>query len=821
MMGPGARSRARRLPRSAPHPPARGAPKARRYAPFVLLALLAVAFFYPVLFQGKVFLPADLLPQMQPWRSMHLAAAERPHNPILDPIQQYFPWRKFASHSWREGIVPLWNPCFFSGVPFLANNQSALLYPLNLTFFLLPVGKAFGYAACLHFFLGGLFMFLFLRHLRLSAIPSLFGAVGFMLSGFFVCWMEFPTFASVAIWLPLLLLLTSLALDRWAWAIPAGFVLGFQFLGGHSQVSAYVLGAFLAFALFKLLFAGHTDRLRFFASVCLILALGLGIGLAQLLPTFEYSRYNFPKGGSYADIAQGAYSPLEALLFFIPNLFGNPVTYNDSNIRAVVSALWDQGLRNYFEACNYVGVATLLVAPFAFLNPARKARQAAFFFLALAAFALLAAFPTPVTWLLYRLAPGFRQLVHVTRSVYVWGFAVPALAALGLQHLLTSSEKQAGFLRYHLASSAGIIIVVAVIGLTVTALPDSAGALIPGLRAYCSSQVARFVLLSSLSLGLIYIIAIKPNRYLGLALLFFLLADLFTFAHGFNPMVAPDILKTTPRSIQACQEEPQYRIASIGPDFLNRFPPNLPSAFNLKDIQGTDSFCPSWYWQVLSDLRREDEFGLRNGLSSPFLDLLSVRHILAPPDFPAPERFLPLAQPDAALYLNPHAMPRASWVPRALSASPEEALQRISEGLVDPRTTVLLAAAGASQPPSFGSEAGTGTGEVSILSDHPNEVVIGVSAPAAGFVALSDSFFPGWRAFLDGKPTPIFLADASFRAAQAPSGEHTLRFAFLPSSFKVGFFALLCSLMAGTGLLTYARLQSVGRANSTSPRREP
>ena len=58
----------------------------------------------------------------------------RPKNPLLDPLQQYWPWRRFACRWLLRGEVPLWNPHSFSGYPFLANLQSAILYPPNLIF---------------------------------------------------------------------------------------------------------------------------------------------------------------------------------------------------------------------------------------------------------------------------------------------------------------------------------------------------------------------------------------------------------------------------------------------------------------------------------------------------------------------------------------------------------------------------------------------------------------------------------------------------------------------------------------------------------------
>ena len=782
----------------------RGVARARDYLPFVLLALLTVGFFYPVLFQGKVFLPADLLAKMQPWKSMDIPLPKYPYNPILDAIQAFYPWRRFSADSFRQGVLPLWNPYYFAGVPFLANNQSALLYPLNILFWWLPVERAFGYAASLHFFLSGVFTFLFLRHLHLSRVPSLFGACALMLSGFFVCWMQFPVFASVAVWLPLLLLLTSKALKNWPYGVWAGFVLGVQLLGGHLQISTYVMIAFLGFAIFRIFSGEPEERRASLPILVLILALGLGLGAAQFLPTLEYSRFNYPRGGTYSEVAKGAYSPLEGLLFFIPNMFGNPVDYNDSAARTFLSSTWRQELHNYFEACNYIGVTALFLAPLAILGRARKSRSLGYFFLGLGLFALLAAFPTPLNWVIYRLAPGFRQLVHVTRAVYLWGFAFTAMAALALQSLL-ASQLPRRTVCYYLVACVGVLVVVAILGLGLLSFRASPVPIYQQLRHYSHLQVVRFAAFSLSSLGLIYALSRKPSRCLALALLLLLLTDLFSFGRRFNPMLDPYLLKVTPPSIKICQEEPQVRFVSVGPSSLNRLAPNLPSAFGLKDIQGTDSFCPRWYWEALTRLHQDDEFGLSKGLSSPLLDVLGVKFVLAPSGFAVPGSLIPVARPEAHLYQNPRALARARWVGKALPSQSAEALQSIREGTTDVHTTVLLPPDTQLQPATPGPTTTTAA-DVSILSDHSNEVIVSATATAPGFVSLSDNSVPGGRAFIDGRPVPVLFANGTFRAVQMPAGKHLLRFAFLPSSFKVGFFCLLCSVMAGIGLLAFSSL---------------
>ena len=118
---------------------------------------------------------------------------------------QYLPWRQFARESLRGGFLPLWNPHQFCGTPFIANYQSAVFYPPNLLFWILPAAWAFGFAALGHLFLAGAFAYLYLRGRGLGRFAACVGGSAFELCGFVVAWLELPTAVNVMVWLPLAL----------------------------------------------------------------------------------------------------------------------------------------------------------------------------------------------------------------------------------------------------------------------------------------------------------------------------------------------------------------------------------------------------------------------------------------------------------------------------------------------------------------------------------------------------------------------------------------------------------------------------------------
>jgi uncharacterized membrane protein YfhO len=55
-----------------------------------------------------------------------------------------------------------------------------------------------------------------------------------------------------------------------------------------------------------------------------------------------------------------------------------------------------------------------------------------------------------------------------------------------------------------------------------------------------------------------------------------------------------------------------------------------------------------------------------------------------------------------------------------------------------------------------------------------------------GLLVLSDTFYPGWKAYVDGKKATIYPTDLALRSVFLPAGEHTVEFVFSPGSFKLG-----------------------------------
>jgi uncharacterized membrane protein YfhO len=77
-----------------------------------------------------------------------------------------------------------------------------------------------------------------------------------------------------------------------------------------------------------------------------------------------------------------------------------------------------------------------------------------------------------------------------------------------------------------------------------------------------------------------------------------------------------------------------------------------------------------------------------------------------------------------------------------------------------------------------------------------NSLEIEVDSPAPGYLFLSDPFYPGWQAQLDGEPAAILRADYAFRAVAVPVGRHRVTMGFRPGSWYVGLGISATTLLA-------------------------
>ncbi|GAB4407284.1 MAG: hypothetical protein Kow00123_20190 [Anaerolineales bacterium] len=134
---------------------------------------------------------------------------------------------------------------------------------------------------------------------------------------------------------------------------------------------------------------------------------------------------------------------------------------------------------------------------------------------------------------------------------------------------------------------------------------------------------------------------------------------------------------------------------------------------------------------------------------------------------------------DVKIYRNLDAKPRLYVAFRAVpAASSQDAIDRLLNGEVDAQTAIAVEGGQALD--------GEGTADITLLADEAERVAARVRLDAPGYLVLSDTHYPGWRATVDGEPALILRANGFVRAVFLPAGEHTVEFAFAPQSLILG-----------------------------------
>lgn len=145
----------------------------------------------------------------------------------------------------------------------------------------------------------------------------------------------------------------------------------------------------------------------------------------------------------------------------------------------------------------------------------------------------------------------------------------------------------------------------------------------------------------------------------------------------------------------------------------------------------------------------------------------------------------------AAIWENQDFLPRAFIVHHAEVMNNDQVFQALRGGDFRPAQTVLLSEG---QPLAASLDSGA-PDRVEVTRHEPERVTITASTDRAGYLVLADTFYPGWNAFIDGRPAPIYRADYVFRAVPLEAGEHSVIFEYRPMSLLLG------ALISAVGLL--------------------
>lgn len=383
------------------------------------------------------------------WRLITPDLAQRRWFPVGDFSEQFYPFRRYAAAQLATGRLALWSNAMYTGHPFQADSQTAVIYPPSLATELLAAHRGLTYLdleweAIIHVALAGGLTYAYLRLLLGRPLPALFGAAAFTFSGYLTGYpsQQLAVLESMT-WLPALLACLEWAARAAEAGRPraarlrlglAGAALGLAFLAGHPQSFLYLAYVGAAYHAYRALSLGGGGRLWLLAQGALAAVVAFAVAAPQLLPSLQLFAVN-ARGALDYRLASDGYTlgDLRAVVWPTPEVAG-PL---------------------------HLGVTLLALALLgaALAIASRHASPAMRFWTATAPLALVVCMGHngPLFWLFYRFLPGWDLFRGQERASSLFTFGACALAAAAVARLTALVEGRRARLAWLLPVGLGLL----------------------------------------------------------------------------------------------------------------------------------------------------------------------------------------------------------------------------------------------------------------------------------------------------------------------------------------------------------------------------
>ncbi len=748
--------------------------------------------------RGLIPLPTDALAgAYYPWAGQDwgfVAGIPYKNISLTDVFSQLYPWRSLAMDLIRQGNLPLWNPFSFSGIPLLGNWQSAPFYPLNIIMLIFGNMQGYGMMVFLQPILAAIFMYVFLKQLKLSNVAAALGGLVSAYSGFVMVYLEYATIGQIMLWLPLILYLIEKYFEkRQIRYLAMSAIFLFPVLtGGFFQPAFYVVLIVCFYWLFRSLSTTSSiNKLRLVGIGAAFILAGVATAAVQLLSTSELLRFSIRNLDH--NIVEYHYGllPIQNLVSFLaPDFFGNPATGN----------YW--GAIQYQEATGYFSaIALALVIAGVFT---RKRTWRLNLFTGLFVTSIIFAFDSPIGRLVYQLKFPLLSTGYASRWLIITAFSGAFLAATTVDIV---NRKKLGLI---LGGFLGLLILI--YGLIWKTL-------LPIDPAYVPVALRNLLLPIALLVAAMAVCTFIRNKNWAKWLLLLLIAfDLGRFTIKFTPFSKPQY---TNRAIPVFEYiKDQSKVDRVISEKGPILPANTWMYPKLYSPTGYDPLLIKDYavfFRILDmDVKKNIEAGDRFGggsfsrylnlfnLRSPLLDLVGAKYLLAVkydsfgmirPWGKINEagvnlsRYKPVFEDGETVVLqNQTVLPRTVLFYTAESETDNErAIEKLVSGF-DFRNKLLIDKKNPTQYIPGKDDT------VEITSYSANEVDFQVKTQNGAYLFLSDTFFPGWQVSINGKLGEILRADSTFRAVEVPPGKSNVEMVYRPNSFKVGMTISVVSL---------------------------
>ena len=733
--------------------------------------------------------------------------------PFFRDLAAYFYPIKFSvAESFKAGQLPLWEPHMAAGFPILAEFQSAVFYPPSIVFYIMPFFAAIQFSYVFHYTVAASGSYVLLRSWKQPIFVALIGSILFSFGGTMVSLTNLLNHFQSAVWLPWLVYSWERAVEnkRWSALVVFSIVGVCQLLAGSPEIFAFS-AALLVTDIACMYRKGQSGVV--FSSLARLSVAGLmiiGIAMVQLLPTAELilqSRrdHAIPVAEAFAWSLRP--SALIGLLL--------PVLESDTSLSVGVRLLLTDKLPLLLS--NYIGN----IAVFGFCSWLIAAEvKERLIVTGMIVVSLLCAFGsyTPVYPEIYKWLPGFHSIRFPEKFYYIT-FALLLFGTIRGITALMDGTKCHRTRMILLGVPAGWLIIYFVVRSNSNLLahwiqpPQPLQAIInPATIAAILFNIEKQIAISII-LGVVFLLhqlELLRARLLQALLILIVFVDLSVankplhFLREKNRIQdAPRILEKPPAhgrifyyppgnnlhpSFVSVTGQPSYEKGTEV--VLNNLLPNAGVMYGFEYFQDIDALGRRSYTDFLNFINASAEYE-----RGKLLRALNVKYVVAfhSLNVKGINLFHEFPEHYSRIYEVKDSMPRAYLVAHAVhDVDPVSTLRRLSSDAFELAQEVVIdAPIKLERPAQF-----RGTSKIELYQNRRVRIDARLNEP--GILVLTDSFYPGWKVYVDKLPQRILRANYLFRGVELTPGTHIVEFVYDPASFKIG---LLISLMTVTLVL--------------------
>lgn len=753
--------------------------------------------------------------------------------PIFRDLSPYFyPLRFSLAQSFKAGDFPLWEPRMAMGFPLLASFQSGVFYPPNLVYLLFPFFLAVKLTFLFHYLIASIGTYLLLRHWKFERFLALTGAVLFTFSGCIISLANLLNHFQAAVWLPWLVLYgeKQLVFARWWQIIPLALVATVQFLAGSPEIYAMTMILVALNGLRTRSESGASYR-RVFLSLLLVNIVVAGLSMVQILPTLELLIESVRRGASLAAASQQSLHPVRLVNILFLDKEVNISSYETFKFFFYESPplLMTLYMGSLFPLGFWVWWLTE--------NKRRRRLVLAAIFISLM---LALGYHTPLYGWLYRNLP-LMNLTRYPEKFFFLTFSVLLYATLKGLSRLFQAERLSFFKALAGPAILGTILIViyfvfrihrqGLLQLVAFAkgMPVS-DPLAWDISSAVLVHLERQIILSLSLLGLLAISlkGIARQSFVQVVIMAIAFVDLVSAHQPYQFLMKLEMMEKRPELLGSMDNLSLQRVFFTSPDsplyptsshFARARSPIEYTTFAFETLRPNTGIA--WgvsYMQEMEAIGRKSfDLFLQVAKTLPaeriyrMLGILNVKYLVSLHELtPGPltlVRYFP--EYPAWLYrINP-SVPRAYIVPYATyERDPAKTIERMASDGFYPLKEVVV-----NEPVSLPTRRDF-RAKAKIVVYKNRTVHLQVSSNSPGILILADSFYPGWRAYVDGKERKILRANFFFRGVPLPAGEHLVEFHYQPRSFTIGLIITLTTL-CGVGILCFV-FRALGKKQSTS-----